>query len=75
MAYKTKLIVALTVAQVLGYLIGTWAVKKINHNINIFSNKEIFFQYLFSDILPCLVVSLPISLIIVMLLLAKKDSR
>ncbi|WP_148568670.1 hypothetical protein [Acetobacterium bakii] len=73
MSNRVKLIGALVAAQVLGYLIGTWVVKKINYNINIFLNKEIFFQYLCSEILPCLIVSLPINIIIVLLSLAKKS--
>jgi hypothetical protein len=75
MPNRVKLISALFAAQVLGYLIGTWVVKKINYNINIFLNKEIFFIYLYNEILPCLIVSLPISIIIVLLFIKKtKDN-
>lgn len=73
---RIKLISALFAAQILGYLMGTWVVKKINYNINIFLNKEIFFQYFCSEILPCLLVSLPISMIIVLFFTKQsKDNR
>lgn len=75
MSNRVKIIGALVAAQVLGYLIGTWVVKKINYNINIFLNKEIFFQYFCSEILPCLIVSLPVSIIIVMLILKKSKDN
>lgn len=72
---RVKQIGVLVAAQVLGSLIGTWVVKKINYNINIFLNKEIFFQYFCSEILPCLIVSLPVSIIIVMLILKKSKDN
>lgn len=65
---KSLLFSILIIMQIIGSILGTYIFEKTHNKINIFSNHEFFYIKFKENILPNLLINIPITCIIILTL-------